>query len=188
MSQDRSRTVPAVHGREAAAADPRHEVELAAALRERHDREELVQLVGRFTAGEGSFDAMMRRVIWRALARGFGDGVRVGRGVLCHHLETFTIGAGVFIGDQVVPNSVPGAPLSGTEPMIRVYGLDTITATTQDAAGIRGAVRFIAGDHGSLLSPAASLPATQEMQRQAASFIATNGTTVVVTDSSVIQQ
>jgi hypothetical protein len=92
------------------------------------------------------------------------------------------------IGDQVVPNSVPGAPLSGTEPMIRVYGLETITATTQDPAGIRGAVRFIAGDHGSLLSPTASLPATQEMQRQAASFIATNGTTVVVTDSSVIQQ
>jgi acetyltransferase-like isoleucine patch superfamily enzyme len=94
--------VSAVHGRAAAAADPRHEVELAAALRERHDREALLQLVGRFSSGEGSFDAMMRRVLWRALARGFGDGVRVGRGVLCHHPETFTIGAGVFIGDQVV--------------------------------------------------------------------------------------
>jgi acetyltransferase-like isoleucine patch superfamily enzyme len=91
-----------VHGRAPAAADPRYEVELAAALRERHDRGELLQLVSRFSTGEGAFDAMMRRVLWRALARGFGDGVRVGRGVLCQHPETFTIGAGVFLGDQVV--------------------------------------------------------------------------------------
>lgn len=91
------------------------------------------------------------------------------------------------LGDLVVPNSVTGAPLSGTEPMIRVYGLDKITATTQNAAGIHGAVRFTAGDHGSLLSPAASMAVTVEMQKQAASFIASNGTTVLVTDTSVIQ-
>ncbi len=91
------------------------------------------------------------------------------------------------IGDQVIPNTVAGAPLSGTEPLIAALGLTTITATTTNANGIRGAVRFIQGDHGSLLSPAASAAATAEMQRQMASMIASNGTQVVVTDTTVIR-
>lgn len=91
------------------------------------------------------------------------------------------------IGDQVVPNTVAGAPLSGTEPLIRIMGLTKITATTQNANGIRGFVRFTAGDHGSLLSPAASPAATIEMQGQMASMIVSGGTAVVVTNDSVIQ-
>ncbi len=91
------------------------------------------------------------------------------------------------IGDTVVPNSVPGAPLSGTEPMIRIMGLETITATTQSAAGIRGATRFSVGSHGSLLDPSANPATTAEMQSQAASLIASGGTTVIVNDASVIQ-
>ena len=88
--------------------------------------------------------------------------------------------------DQVVPNSVPGAPLSGTEPLIRALGLASISETTQAANGIRGAVRFTAGEHASLISPTA--PAvTAEMQGQMASLLVTSGTTVVVQDSSVIR-
>src|SRR6056297_839544 len=90
-------------------------------------------------------------------------------------------------GDAVVPNAVPGAPLSGTEPLIRVMGLDPITGTTQDAAGIRGATRFISGSHGSLLDPTADPAVTAEMQGQAASLIQTGGTTVVVSNPSVIE-
>jgi hypothetical protein len=90
-------------------------------------------------------------------------------------------------GDTVVPNAVPGAPLSGTEPLIRIMGLDAITQTTQDPAGIRGATRFIQGSHGSLLDPSASPAVTTEMQGQAASLISSGGTTVIVNDSSVIQ-
>lgn len=90
-------------------------------------------------------------------------------------------------GDTVVPNSVPGAPLSGTEPMIRIMELAPITETTQNPAGILGATRFIQGSHGSLLDPSASPAATAEMQGQAASLIASGGTTVVVNDPSVIQ-
>ncbi len=104
----------------------------------------------------------------------------------------------VNLPDQVIPNSVPGAPLSGTEPLIRVLGLATITASTQNASGIRGAVRFIKGEHGSLLSPARSaihppadpigfLDVTTEMQVEMASMIASNGTLVQVTDTSVIR-
>lgn len=92
------------------------------------------------------------------------------------------------LGDNVVPNRVAGAPLSGTEPLIAAMGLPSISSTTSVATGLDGAVRFTAGDHGSILSPAGSLAATVEMQTQMASMIATVGTTVVVTDTSVVQQ
>jgi len=90
-------------------------------------------------------------------------------------------------GDAVVPNAVPTAPLSGTEPLIRVMGLDSITETTVDPAGIRGAVRMIQGDHGSLLSPAASPAATAEMQGQAASMVVSGGVSVVIGNDTLIQ-
>src|SRR5690606_13625269 len=48
---------------------------------------------------------------------------------------------GSVLPDQVIPNSVAGAPLSGTEPLIRALGLTTITATVQNANGIRGVTR-----------------------------------------------
>ena len=97
------------------------------------------------------------------------------------------------IGDLVVPNAVAGAPLSGTEPLIRVLGLETIVETTTDPEGIRGAVRFTEGSHSSLLvadthiDPNASRAVTEEMHRQMASFMASDGTTVIVTDTSVIR-
>ncbi|GIX35919.1 MAG: lipase [Lysobacteraceae bacterium] len=97
------------------------------------------------------------------------------------------IGGDGVPSDQVIPNSVPGAPLSGTEALIRVMGLPSIAATTQSANGVRGAVRFIKGDHGSLLSPATSPAATVEMQSQMASMVISAGTAVVVTDTSVIR-
>jgi len=91
------------------------------------------------------------------------------------------------IGDQVIPNTVAGAPLSGTEPLIRVLGLQPLVASVQEANGVRRAARFIAGDHGSLLSPAASAAATNEMQRQLASFQVSGGTAVQVQDTTVLR-
>lgn len=88
--------------------------------------------------------------------------------------------------DQVVPNAVAGAPLSGTEPLIRAMGLAPITGTTQAANGIRGVTRFTAGEHASLISP--TVPAvTAEMQGQMASLLLTTGTVVQVNDTSVIR-
>ena len=91
------------------------------------------------------------------------------------------------IGDQVIPNTVAGAPLSGTEPLIRVLGLAPLTASVQEPNGVRRAARFIVGDHGSLLSPVASPAATAEMQRQMASYLASGGTAVFVQDPSVLR-
>lgn len=90
-------------------------------------------------------------------------------------------------GDAVVPNAVPGAPLSGTEALIRVMGLDRITGTTQNPAGIRGAVRLIQGGHGSLLDPSAGPAVTAEMQGQAASMVASGGAAVVIGNTSLIE-
>ncbi len=77
--------------------------------------------------------------------------------------------------------------MSGTEPLIRVMGLDAITASVQDPDGVRGAVRFIAGEHGSLLNPGPSMATTAEMQSQMASMVASDGRAVQVADPSVIQ-
>ena len=89
--------------------------------------------------------------------------------------------------DAVIPNTVPGAPLAGTEPLVATMGLSAITRTTQSATGIKGIVRFIKGDHGSLLNPAKDGPTTVEMQTQMASMVASEGTVVQVTNTSVIK-
>ncbi|MEK8023353.1 MAG: acyltransferase, partial [Candidatus Hydrogenedentota bacterium] len=50
--------------------------------------------------GDGPFEMMMRRVLWRALTKRFGHGVRIGSDVGYKHIETFEIGNNVFIGAQ----------------------------------------------------------------------------------------
>jgi len=90
-------------------------------------------------------------------------------------------------GDTVVPNFVEGAPLSGTEPLMAVMGLDPIVETTTDPMGIRGAIRMLEGSHGSLLDPSASPAATVELQGQAASMVASGGAQVVIGDPTLIQ-
>ncbi|WP_223789804.1 Ig-like domain-containing protein [Marinicella meishanensis] len=92
-----------------------------------------------------------------------------------------------ILGDQVVTNTVPGAPLSGTEPLIAAMGLTSYSESAFNPDGLDAAVRFTAGDHGSLLSPAASPAATAEMQGQMAAFQATGGTTLNITNTDVIQ-
>ena len=87
-------------------------------------------------------------------------------------------------GDTTVPNSVLGEPLVGTSALARVMGLVPAGADTTESA----IVRFSAGDHGTLLSPAASPAATVEMQTQIATFAASSGGLVRITNADVIQQ
>lgn len=91
------------------------------------------------------------------------------------------------INDQVIPNYVSTAPLSGTEPLIATMGLKSFSDTQMDPKGVRVAGRFVPpADHASLVRPAASPAATVEMQKQLASFLATRGTTVVVEDAATM--
>ena len=102
MTDTSARIVPAVHGLRQIAPDPPYERALAAGLRERYTAASLIDLYGRFVSGESDFDALMRRALWRALSKSFGDDVRVGRGVLFRHPEIFEIGSGVFLGEQAM--------------------------------------------------------------------------------------
>ena len=89
-------------------------------------------------------------------------------------------------GDDTVPNTVDGAPLSGTQPLARVLGLTRVDETT---AGNRFFVRFSVGNHSTLLRPGegdAEVAATVEMQREVANFAAGQGQTLTVNDASVI--
>jgi Bacterial virulence factor lipase N-terminal len=63
--------------------------------------------------------------------------------------------AAIVGSGQAFPRVVPGAPMTGD-----------------------GYVNFVVGDHGSLLSPAASAPATGEMQAEALTYTATGGSIV----------
>lgn len=95
-----TRVVKAVHSRHTPKPDPDFETGLAEHLRTHYDRDTLLELYRRFADGNGTFDVLMRRAIWRAVARRFGHGIAIGSGVGFKHLETFEIGDGVFIGAQ----------------------------------------------------------------------------------------
>jgi acetyltransferase-like isoleucine patch superfamily enzyme len=100
FEQVTSRIVKAVHGSQELKLDPEYELGLAEYLRHQYGNNGLIELYARFAVGDGDFDALMRRVIWRAVANRFGNGVRIGSGVDFKHLETFEIGNQVFIGSQ----------------------------------------------------------------------------------------
>jgi acetyltransferase-like isoleucine patch superfamily enzyme len=94
------RIVPAVHGKQQVQPDPLFELDLSRHLNENYSPAGLLEHYFRFANGDGELDGLIRRAIWRALARKFGNSVRIGRGVDFTHLETFEIGDGVFIGAQ----------------------------------------------------------------------------------------
>jgi acetyltransferase-like isoleucine patch superfamily enzyme len=103
-SPDRSeapaRFVKAVHALREVPPDPPFEIGLSLFLKEKYSLGNLVELCSRFAAGDGAFDLLMRRAIWRAATRRFGNGVSIHSGAGFKHLETFEIGNGVFIGAQ----------------------------------------------------------------------------------------
>lgn len=101
-ADNRGRVVPAVHGRRPQVPEPYFEPGLVASMREAYSASGLIELYARFANGEGFTDQMLRRVIWRGLARRCGPGLQIGSGAQFKHPETFEIGAGVFIGAQAI--------------------------------------------------------------------------------------
>ncbi len=90
--------------------------------------------------------------------------------------------------DQVVPNSVADAPLSGTEPLAKVMGLQSVSRSAWDDKGLRAIVRFTQGDHGSIINPTAAVGATAEMQGQMIKLLQTGGEELDVIYHPVVQQ
>jgi hypothetical protein len=92
-------------------------------------------------------------------------------------------GAPAALPDQVVPNAATARLIAA----FRSGGLSfprVVTGAVQPGSGY---VNFIAGDHGSLLSPAASAAATVELQTEIATFTASPVTVIVPSDANVVQ-
>lgn len=96
--------------------------------------------------------------------------------------------------DQTIPNLVP--PLSGTEPLAALMGLKSVGSTVTDiAAGAGGIVRFTQGEHASILRPSKNggnnltyLNVFTEMHKQVTAFQATFGSTIQISDDTIIKQ
>ena len=96
------RVVQATHGWRRIDPDPPYEMELSAELRRRLEPSALLELYQRHASGSGFIDALVRRSTLRALARQLGHGLSLAPLVGLHHPETFSIGNGVFIGEQAM--------------------------------------------------------------------------------------
>ena len=94
--------VKAVHGVREVAPDPQFELDMAADLRGRLSREQLLDAFTQYANGSGYIDELMRRICLRALVKKLGSGVTIRRNINVIHPETFEIGDGVFIGEQTI--------------------------------------------------------------------------------------
>lgn len=90
-----------------------------------------------------------------------------------------------ILPDQVVVGSVAGAALSGTEPLARLMGLPVVNETASGGTG--GWVRFLGGEHSSIIDPSADAGVTTEIQTQIATFAATRGETLQISDPALLE-
>ncbi len=111
-----------------------------------------MELYGRFAAGDGFADQMMRRVIWRALARRCGPGLRIGAGAAFKHPETFELGSGVFIGAQaVVQGRYDGSCIIGDNCWIGPQAfLDARDLVLGDSVGWGPGAKVLGSEHSGL--------------------------------------
>ncbi len=115
----------------------------------------------------------------------YATAASIGRGVLLFEV----------IGDQVIPNNVLAdapagtvpAPLSGTDPLASLLSLVQVSTTTSDTNDMLAFIRFTAGDHRSVLDPSENATVTTVMQTATASFFASDGQQVVISDESVVE-
>lgn len=106
--------------------------------------------------------------------------------------------------DQTVPNTVLNvgqyeglvvetAPLAGTEPLINSMNLEALFSPKVNPEGLSVVARYIRGGHTSQVNPSTlidpfAVPAvTVEIQLQTATFIANDGKSVEVGDSSLLE-
>lgn len=145
----RSRVVRAVHAARDIRPDPEFETGLTAWLQAQYGLDRLEDLHARFALGEDGLDAVMRRAIWRGLARRFGDGVYIGPAVGFKHLETFEIGNGVFIGAQTyIQGRVDGRCVFGDHVWIGPQSyLDARALVLEDYVGWGPGAKVLGSTH-----------------------------------------
>lgn len=143
------RVVPAVAGLRALPPDPPFELELADRLRTEYGPNGLIELWPRFATGEGWLDSMMRRAIFRALCRRFGNANVVGPGVGWKHLETFEIGSGVTIAaGAYLQGRFDGRCVIGDRTWLGPQSyFDARDLVIEEAVGIGPGVRVLGSAH-----------------------------------------
>lgn len=114
-----------------------------------------------------------------------GDPINYARAMVATETPTFLIEA---LGDETIPNST-AHPLGGTEPLIRLLGLQNIATTvaSQDGSPVSGAARYSAGGHSGLLDPSVDA-ATTANQQQAIGVWLENDQLVLPVDPSLVPQ
>lgn len=99
MSESPTRLSRSVHAR-SSAATPQQELDKAECFRQQYSPDALVELYGQHVYGMSDDDAMMRRVLWRALAKSCGTNLRVGVGAIFRNIERFELGDHIYVGPQ----------------------------------------------------------------------------------------
>jgi acetyltransferase-like isoleucine patch superfamily enzyme len=143
------RVVASVHGKQKVKPDPAFEVDLSRHLRETCSVSGLLEQYNRFALGDCELDTLMRRAIWRAVAKQFGNGVRIGSGVGFKHLETFEIGDAVFIGAQAyIQGRFDGTTKIGNHVWIgpQAY-LDARNLILEDYVGLGPGAKVVGSAH-----------------------------------------
>src|SRR5690554_4858661 len=114
-----------------------------------------------------------------------GDPLNYTRRMVSSETPVFLIEA---LGDKTIPNST-AHPLGGTEPMIRLLGLSSITGptTSTDGEPVAGAARYLLGGHGGLLSPAEDAATTANQQQAIGAWFGFNLLSLPV-DEDLVQQ
>lgn len=144
-----ARIVPAVHGRREVTADPADDLALAEQLRQDHSRAELLDLAAKYVHAANEHDVRMRRAVWRALTKRFGHGIRIGRGAIATHPETFEIGDGVFIGEQAfIQGRFDGRCVIGARTWIGPQSyLDARDLVIEDSVGWGPGAKVLGSQH-----------------------------------------
>ena len=156
--------------------------------------------VDKGTADYESFMGAAQTVVDTADPINHASNAAVDRGIVYFEIVGGNTGSP---SDLVVPNTVPDgndssntvpAPLAGTEPILALMGL---TQVNSDQAGsdLKHSVKFVVGNHSSLLSADADLVNSEEtntkvrteIQTIAATFLASDGALVDITDDSLLQ-
>jgi acetyltransferase-like isoleucine patch superfamily enzyme len=95
-----TRLVAAVFGKSQVVDDPAWEWQYTAHLKSTLSKAELIALYSRYRGEEGVFETQLRRIIFRAMCKQAGHGLRLEPEVVVKHPETMEIGDSVFIGAQ----------------------------------------------------------------------------------------
>lgn len=111
---------------------------------------------------------------------------RLGENTPVHMMTVVGDGSDENKPDQVIPPTT-SLPLSGQLPLAQLMQLPTIVSITSGADPISGLVLFNSGEHASSLSFDRGAAVYAEMQTQVATYMASGGRIIQVTNEAVIK-